>query len=514
MRLLPLGMLLFGCADYALSSAKGAYDESGGASSTWGSDAPSDENDTGSEPPPEEEDDFLKLAPAATDAYVFVANPSRDTVSRISVPSLEVITVEVGDNPTAVETTSDYLRAVTLNEADDSLTIIEAESLETTTVALRPGFNRLSMSGDGNWAIAWYDPDKESVEDSGGIQSFNEISLVQLATHQHFPMAVGFSPNNVRWSDDGKLVVVVSDGSLAIIDLTADSPVPATVDLAEDPMDAPAAEEVELSPDGSYAFIRQYGADDIAVVDLATRSVDRVPVGEDPTDLDLTPDGSYIAVVSRTARQIWRLDATNPFDTPNVLDLPEDSVYGSILFAGNGDRAVIYTTASRVARYGVWDVATGTVTERALEKPIQSVGVSPTGNSMLIFHTLENASDADPDSPFYGEWALTQIDLDDFRPNPLLLPAEPIGYSLSDDGRYGYFIMEGQPFIETLLFESLLYAEHKLPSNPVYVGVLPDTVVAYASQEHDLGRISFYDADAESLDTITGFELNSQIETE
>ena len=47
----------------------------------------------------ESEDSFLALRPATTDAYVFVANPDRNTVSRISVPSLEVLTTEVGVEP-------------------------------------------------------------------------------------------------------------------------------------------------------------------------------------------------------------------------------------------------------------------------------------------------------------------------------------------------------------------------------------------------------------------------------
>ena len=34
----------------------------------------------------------------------------------------------------------------------------------------------------------------------------------------------------------------------------------------------------------------------------------------------------------------------------------------------------------------------------------------------------------------------------------------------------------------------------------------------WVSQDHELGRISFYDADAGTIDTITGFELNSEID--
>jgi hypothetical protein len=44
------------------------------------------------------------------------------------------------------------------------------------------------------------------------------------------------------------------------------------------------------------------------------------------------------------------------------------------------------------------------------------------------------------------------------------------------------------------------------------VGVLPGQSVAWASQAHELGRLSFYDPDSTTLDTITGFELNSDIE--
>ena len=39
----------------------------------------------------EVEDDFLSLQPASTNVYVFVANPNRNTVSRINVDDLSVL---------------------------------------------------------------------------------------------------------------------------------------------------------------------------------------------------------------------------------------------------------------------------------------------------------------------------------------------------------------------------------------------------------------------------------------
>lgn len=505
-------LLLLACSENSLSGAKA--DESSDGSFT---EAPSDTgagSSTDTTAPPEEEDDFLKLAPAATNTYVFVANPARDTVTRIAVPSLAVDTRTVGDNPTSVLTTSDYRRAVTFNEASDDVTIIDAETFETVNVAVRENFNSMSLSPDGTWVMCWYDPDVDSESSSGGVQSFNEVSFVNLETAEHTPMAVGFNPHGVRWTPDGARALVVSDAALAVVNLTVGTLSPTLIELADDPLSAPPAEEVELTRDGAYAFVRQFGTDEVLVVDLDNLDITPVGVGLNPTDLDLSPDGSEIAVVARGSRALYVLPSANPFETATVVPFPSENAYGSVLYAGDGAKAVLYTNADNIATYAVWDTAAGAITERSLVKPVASMGVSPTGGSLLVFHTKGDADDADPDSPFTNNWALTLIDLDDYRQNPMLLPAEPTGYATSNDGTYGFFMMEGEAYLETLRLDDLLYDEVELKSLPAYIGVLPDTNVAFASQVHDLGRISFYDADAGTLDTVTGFELNSEIDHE
>ena len=122
------------------------------------------------------------------------------------------------------------------------------------------------------------------------------------------------------------------------------------------------------------------------------------------------------------------------------------------------------------------------------------MAVSPTGGSLLVFHTEGDADDADTSSPFYDAWALTLIDLNDYRQNPMVLPAEPSAYSTSTDGKYGFYLMEGYKFLEVLDFETMLPEEIVLNSAPLFVGTLPETDIAFASQEHELGRISFYAA--------------------
>jgi WD40 repeat protein len=490
----------------------------------WESDADADvDGDDWDEGVPEAEDDFLALMPAQTDIYVFIVNPNRDTITRVNVLTLEVDTTEVGREPDLVLTTKDYSTAVVFNKGDDSVTILDALTLAQTTVKVRANFNNMAMSPDpsGSWVGLWHDIAAEEDDDppAAGLQSYNEASFVNTLTGEHFPMAVGFNPRAIKFTPDASIAVVVSDEYLALVDLTAQTPTPSLIQVTDDLVDPPAAEEVVLAPDGSYAFVRQFGTTDLVVVDLLDQSVDYIPVGLNPTDLDLSPDGRTATLVARGDEQLWIFDVAQPFATPEILDLPEGSELGSLVYSPTGDQAILYTTAKNTDRFASWDVASGEIQLRSMVKPVSGISITPTGGTMLAFHTKADIDDPDTTSPFYNNWALTMIDLDDFRSNPLKLPAKVDGYAHSTNGSRGYFIMNGEPFLEVLDYITLLYDEIKLKSDPVFLGVLPDLdetdgdePPAWVSQEHELGRITFYDSDDGSIETITGFELNSEIE--
>jgi WD40 repeat protein len=379
----------------------------------------------------------------------------------------------------------------------------------------------LSPDGPGTWAALWHDIAAEDSDDplTEGLQSYNEASFVNTLTGKHFAMAVGFNPRAIKFTPDASLAVVVSDEYLALVDLTVQTPVPVLIQVADDLLDPPAAEEVVLAPDGSYAFVRQFGTTDLVIVDLLDKSVDYVPVGANPTDLDLSPDGKYAAMVSRGDQQLWVFDVAQPYNTPEIIDLPAGGELGSLAYSPIGDQAILYTTATNTDRYASWNVNTGEIELRSLIKPVSGLSITPTGDTMLAFHTKADINNPDISSPFYNSWALTMVNLDDFRSNPLKLPAKVAGYAHSTNGSKGYFIMDNEPFLEVLDYQSLLYDEVRLKSSPVFVGVLPDLddtdgdePPAWVSQEHELGRITFYDSDDNSIETITGFELNSEIE--
>ncbi len=519
MRLLTLPAALalsLGCS--ADSGFTAAADVSG---TSTGAPAPQD-GGSETEPPPEIEVDFYALAPAQTDVYVFVANPGRGTVTRVNAASLEVITVPVGSNPSSVLTTPDYRTAAVFNEGDDTVSLIDADTLDVLTVSVRPDLNRMVMSPDGSWVALWHDVTLQDPDDPlDGLVAFNEVSFVEVRTGRHEPLAVGNYPHGIEWTPDGSLALVVSDEQLALVDLTVEQLSRELIALSDDLVDPPAAEEVVLAPDGSYAFVRQFGAQDLAVVDLAARSVERVAAGDNPTDLDLTADGTRAVLVARDANQLWTYDVADPYAPADVLDLPDTMVSGSVTLDPSGRYGILYSNAVMQAVYAVWDVETGEVTPRSLVKPVQSVSISATGTGLLVFHTQDNQPELDPDDLFYDASAMTMVDLADFGKTDIWLPSTLKGYALSDNGAFGYFVLEGEPVLGVLDWGRLMVDEVTLSSDPVFIGAMPDLdpsdddePPAWVSQEHELGRMSFYDPDSGVISTLTGFELNSEIEVE
>ena len=467
---------------------------------------------------PEPEDDFLLQPPAQTDEFVFVANADRNTVTRIRVASLEVVTTSVGSRPEIVLATSDYRHAVVFNEGDDTVTLLDTATLDKRTVPVRSNFNDMVLSPDGAHAVLWHNTAKDEPGETfdGGLQSFNEASFVRIATGEHFPMAVGFNPRMVRFTPDGALAVVVADAYLATVDLTAAAPQPTLIELAADDLDPPEAEEVVLTEDGAFAWVRQFGATELLFVDLGNRTLQRVPVGKNPSDLDLSVDGQQAIAVARGSDELWIFNASNP-DEVRVIPTPKDAPYGALLLDPTGAKGILFTSAILTERFAVWDLATDEIRERELVKPVSTIAINPTGETMLVFHTQKDGSNTTV--PFFGQWALTMVRLDDLNANPLLLPGEPLAYANGTEGQWGFFIMDGQPFLEVLDYQRLLHNEYELRSLPSFVGVLPDlspddsdSPAAWVSQQHELGRISFYDPDDDSLETLTGFELNSEIE--
>ena len=72
------------------------------------------------------------------------------------------------------------------------------------------------------------------------------------------------------------MAVVISDDYLTALDFSTGEPVPRRIAIADDLINPPKAEEVLLDPEGRYAIVRQYGVNDLVLVDFAEDSTAQV----------------------------------------------------------------------------------------------------------------------------------------------------------------------------------------------------------------------------------------------
>jgi len=522
--LLALG-LTTGCSDRSIGLGGGYSDDDDDygdyaddddfASGDDDDQAPGD-NDGDEPPPPEEEDEVFTTEPRGTDVFVFVANPSRDTVSKIHAVNRTIDTIDVGDEPIQVVVSPDYQRAVTFNAGGDSVSVIDVLTDTVTELSVREDFNFIQMSPDGRWVVAYFNAKvAEASFDIEGVRSFTEVSFVDTWNLRVESYSVGFNPREVQFSADSRRAVVISDSFLTVCDLSTDPIDLSLVDLGADPIDPLVAAEVAVTPAGTFAFVRYNGVNEIQVVELDTGDLDSLDGGDDPSDLDLSPDGTEAIVVSRGSQELRIFDAIAPFGaTPTIIPTPSSSTLGTLNLAPGGASGLLFTTALLEDRITFWDRASGELTERGLAKPVDAVAISPDGESALIVHTLADVEDAD--DVFADREAITVVDLETWLTNPVALESKPTRWTSSNDGRYALFIMENNRNVGVIDYATRLVDDLLVPSLPVHIGTMPaesgDEALGWVSQEHELGRISFVRPFEQAVETVTGFELNSDID--
>lgn len=493
------------------------------ASGDWDDDSMDDDADSDDDVadddtlPPEDEREFLTTEPTATDRHVFVANPGRDTVSRIDVATRLVDSIDVGEEPTRVVVSSDFARAVVLNAGSDTVSVIDTATLGVAELPVREDFNHVEISPGGRWAVAWFNAAVEDADfDVEGVRSFTEVSFVDTLAQEVHSFSVGYNPRQVVFVQDDLLAVVVSDQALTAVDLSTDPVTPRPVDLGVDLEDPPTAAEVVVTPEGRWTFVRFEDLDEIVAVDLATGELGRLSGGSGPTDLDLGASGLRLYVVSRGSSEVRVFDAADPLSVPpEILPTPPTSTLGSLVLVPGGHLGLLFTTAALEDRFTSWDMDTGEMVERALVKPVRALAASPDGRSALVVHTQQDEPGSD--DLFTGVEALTVIDLDGWISNPVGLEDRPLRWCTSGDGRYSMFIMEGNRNVGIVDHLTRLVDDVTVPSLPVFLGMLPlpggpEQDLGWVSQEHDLGRISFVRPSDLSVQTVTGFELNGGID--
>jgi DNA-binding beta-propeller fold protein YncE len=497
---------------------------------------PSGGGKDGGTTPPEVEREFG--VPTSALRFLYVAMPELDALAKIDGQTLEVTSVAVGERPKLVAVIPGGDDAISFDRAHDTVTIVRPTALtdQKTVLATLPQQNRVALDRTGRFALAWFDL-TTAIKEAGTLGNVGEIGSLQDVTvlgltrdHETASdLAVGFRVREVEFDDAGTKAFVITDDGVSVVDLAQAAAgtlhVAATIPIVADPLADLDAVDVDITADGAWAVAREHGKAELRVVGLLPGApAYTVPLAAEATDVDLGADGRHAYAVLRDAHALLVLDIPADAADPSGIDTVDlgGEVVGSAVIDQARHRALLFTNAASVERLIDVDLegADFPFAVRKLQKGVRAVAIAPDGQTALVLHSkapgdpLGTGNLEDFVDRSYG---YSLIDLPTGFVKLALTPVDPGAFAFSPSGKRAYLTLDGGDAptavarVQVLDLDTFVIHDLDLGSPPEAVGVLPNAGVAFVSQRHALGRVTFIDLDTRATHTLTGFELGSHI---
>ena len=482
-------------------------------------------------PPPETEEQRSFETPQAGARFVYVANPTRDSVAVIDSMGLGIKTVRVGDAPADVATAPGQDVAVVVNLGSRDVNVLRTDPAGQTTTTRLPvvaGVNRVAMAPDGRHAVVFFDTTRGS---GVATANFQEVTLLTLApgADQAIDMTVGFRPLEVVFAQDGSAAFVITEEGVSALrwqQITGPGVAP-LYRLQGGAAAAAGTGDVSVTPDGRYAVSRQDGSGRLVLTDLASGTSLPLDLPGPVTDLDLAPAGDFALAVLREQNAYLRLPVPGGFADPTVAStvaLPTPGL-GSATVSPDGTRAVFYTTVASASaeRLVIADLsgAMPAVTV-PLKKGVRAVAIAPGSKTALVVHDRAEGDPAEPgidiETQIDRAFGYTALNLETGFAKLELTPADVWAFALTPEGSRAFVVSRG-PRVDTpvrlvqrLDLRSFIVDDFVLGSPPLAVAALGASVRrVFVSQAHPEGRITFIDWETGVAESVTGFELNGRI---
>ena len=370
-----------------------------------------------------------------------------------------------------------------------------------------PGFmNAVAFAPDDRTAVAYLDYESGDDIPVDGVVDLSQVVFLDLEEGATHSSSVGFSPNNILFSQEGDKAVVLSRSKATVIGLEKFEPL-VTYDLTLDADVVVDPVGAQLTPDGRYAIISVQGSSDLFTLDLDVPHVDIKELVTAPSAMWVSPTIDYGYTVLGYASQP-RLDVYDHVyfnDHPVVLEEATNRLVGADgLVVAYNDRA----TTHDIYRL---DLSTLVVTEYVAANPVSSLEILDVGGVPSFAVAIlrpESAAGSGLDQYQDQSWGLAILDLMGDDIVNLVVEAEPVGMALAerDGNAYALVLLDG---IETLLMIDLAAPsaaqQIELDAAPLDIGEMPDGSF-YITHDSPLGMITFLDPnDPSSLEMASGF---------
>ncbi len=489
----------------------------------------------GGTPPPPPEIEYEFSAPISSDRYVYVAMTAQDELARIDGETLAVTATPVGKSPRLVSAIPGSDGAVVLDSINGTASVVRpngAHDLVKVVPTLK-NLNRLDVDPSGRYAVVWFDLTKQLQSGGiGGVGSFQDVTVIALAPglERAVDLTVGFRPREVQFDAAGARAYVITQDGVSVIDLgysvthgpSIVPPIPVS-----DPAFPPESVEVHVVSTGTYAAVRQLGESALHIVDVGGFELGRqwtIPLASPATDLDLAPNGTRVYAVERAAKQLAIIDVPGDAINPNGVETVDltGATIGSLVLSRNGNRGLLFTNATTDERITMvkLDQAGYPFVTWPLKKSVRAVGISPTGTTAIVLNAKafgDPTTAANVDEYIDRSYGYSLIDLATGFAKLQITPVDPGTFTYAPDGSKAYISLDGGDVptavraLQVVTTQNGVVITKQLGSPPSAVGILPGVNMAFSSQRHPLGRVSFVHLVTDAVRTVTGFDLNSNI---
>ena len=379
-----------------------------------------------------------------------------------------------------------------------------------TAVAKVPGhLNAMTLTPDGNTAVAYLDDDQQINNATGPLVDLSEILLIDLEDGQTSSISVGFMPRKVLFTRDGTRAVVMSRSTVVVVDIderVVDIEYPLTLD-ADIEIDPAAA---VLSPDDRYVMIAIDGTQDLYKLDLEVVSIDMEGLEGIPSDMATDHNFEQTVVVYGDRPQVDLITEHDFIDRTSLeIDDPATDI------AMTDTQAVLFNTSVRDVRDIVRvDLENQETVEYVASNPVHSLQVTPDGDYAVAILRPENTYDYGSgglDQYQDNRWGLAVADLLSDNIVSLVLESQPVGLEViqKEDGAFALLLLEGlDSLIQVNLAEPGNYAQLDLPAPAAGIDASPTGgfTIAHVSA---LGQISFLDPATGDIRTTSGFATSA-----
>jgi len=518
------------CALAACSASGGMGDDMAGADLDSDMDGDSDSDSDGDSDsdsdtdPPEQEEAVDYKVPKGSGRYVFIADEAHHSVVIIDSDTLVIEAVEVGARPTHLVPMGDDSEAAVIAIESDEVSLIRVGddgAPATEEIEVRPDTNALAASNDGEFLIAYWDA--RFVEDSGAPGTDQEISVIHAVegAPQVYHMSVGMHPVEVLFNEDSTRAFVITEEGISVIDLT-DLPgigIPPQITMFNSALVDPETVEISIDPAGDIAIAREEGSPTVVMAWLdGTDETREYTLAGAPTDLDISPDGTFGLFVLRDLGQVVLFDLplpadplADPFETVDLGEL----VCGVATLTWDGDTVLLHTTTGgdqydrRILTEMIRQTSGWQVSSALMEREIKSVAAGPTGETAVVVHQLLSGSY--PAHPY----AYSLVKLPQLQIKFQQIPVPPGQLLLTPDGDYGYLLLRddasGIRRADVLDMSTFIVDALTLGSPPTASGYAAETDKVFVAQDHPAGRMTFIGVHDGTIKTVTGYALNDEI---